>query len=465
MHHPPALNASARQQAVFVGAAVIFVQFTANFLPFSFQQAHRDAVGCDALCYGYLQSATAALSFIGAIAVGRLSDRVGRVNMLYVGLFASILAHLLIISRNNVWVLFLAAIPSSMNQNHSVMKALISDWTSGGAGAGAGERTAHMGSVGLAAGLSFAAGPLLGAAAFSSVRAARAAAVAGLAMGGLLLKMLPETRCIGSGSDVPKGVNTAPELQRDRKAVARSWPNLAALFSAHTTGAQLLLLVRMCMGLAYSIFNGMFMISLKTRFGFSPLQHGLLMAWIGASHAIAQGVLAKRLVRAFDNRFALLLVCALVLGAGRALQTHVSSVPALYAVTLGLVTALGTMNTLLAAASVQAASAGAVGALFGGMEAAEKLTALCGPALGGILFKTHHLLPTITNLFLYMTIFIIIFFWFQKHVLNFPAVKEKTDSSPPQSPGLSVPVLAVSGAPRRKTPLGQRNRRAKLKTK
>ena len=58
-------------------------------ITFPFMQTRRDALGCDAMCQGGQTSLRSALGLVGASLVGRLSDTIGRVPMLWVGLLAT----------------------------------------------------------------------------------------------------------------------------------------------------------------------------------------------------------------------------------------------------------------------------------------------------------------------------------------------------------------------------------------
>lgn len=414
------MNRPVGRPGVLLGAAILFISSAANFLPNSFAQAQRDLVGCDPLCYGYLQSFTSAVSFCGALLVGRLSDSWGRLPVLYGGALASLVAHVIGISANNRAVMFIAAVPSCLNQNHSVMKTLVSDWLDARPSGVQGEKEACMGYLGMAAGLSFMVGPLLGAVVFSSYQQAKCGAIAGLIISVLVIRLLPQSPiAVGSRGDIavatqnPKVVDVVPTSLLMQPLI-----RLKSAFAIISPGARLLLGLRMCMGLAYSIYNAVFMASLKTRFDFSPFQYGLLMSWIGLIYAISQGFIAKRMILLLNNDTLLLLYCSVVMGVGRAMQMHVRSVYPLYAILFVVISALGTMNTVISAATAKVASEGAVGSLFGSMEAVEKLAALFGPATGGLLFTLNPFLPTLADIVLYLIVFTVIFMWYQNYVVT-----------------------------------------------
>lgn len=415
-----------RRRHVVLGSALLFAVSTSNLLHFSFAQDQRDSVDCGPLCFGYLQSFTSAMSFVGAVAIGNLSDRLGRVPMLYCGVLASITASAVAVSADSSFALFLAAIPASLNQNHAVMKALVSDWFVEGAAEQV-ERASSMGLLGMAAGLSFMAGPLIGAAVFTSFRHAKVGAIVGLGISSLLLQLLPTAK-----SEV-KAAAAFSHADVQSKSLLSSF---ADLFSLHKPGAWLLITIRMSMGLAYSVFNGVFLTSLRTRFDFTPLQYGLLMSWIGLSYSLAQGFWAKIVIKLFNDDVRLLLTCAVVLGAGRALQLHVASVLLLYVIIFAVITALGTINTLISTATSKVAKDGSVGGLFGSMEAVEKLSALFGPIIGGVLFNANPYLPTTAVVLLYGVVFTCIMCFYQHHVIlasdqTYPAQLKKLNVLPP----------------------------------
>merc|ERR1719272_917580 len=73
--------------------------------------------------------------------------------------------------------------------------------------------------------------------------------------------------------------------------------------------------------MAFYIFYAIWTPSLKSRFDFGAADHGQLMAFIGLLYALAQGFIAKPLIRIFSQRFeepsTLMLCCMCVLGCGR----------------------------------------------------------------------------------------------------------------------------------------------------
>lgn len=133
---------------IIYGSISVFISILGAALTFPFLQAQRDSMGCDALCYGSMQSARSGLSLIGNVFVGRMSDRFGRIPMLWVGLAASLSSYTINYFGNSVEAMWLSMIPSSLlNQNFTVSKALFGDYNTEAGGVES-DRASAMGRLG-----------------------------------------------------------------------------------------------------------------------------------------------------------------------------------------------------------------------------------------------------------------------------------------------------------------------------
>ena len=118
---------------VTIGCVSVFISMVGASFTFPFLQTQRDRLGCDAMCYGSLMSARSALSLVGSVLVGRMSDKAGRIFVLWIGLSSSILSYTISYSMPTITGMWLACLPSSLlNQNFSVFKALFSDYNTEG---------------------------------------------------------------------------------------------------------------------------------------------------------------------------------------------------------------------------------------------------------------------------------------------------------------------------------------------
>ena len=108
---------------IFLGSMSIFISILGASLTFPFLQTQRDKFNCNALCYGSMQSTRSGLTMVGTILVGRLSDKYGRIKVLWLGTIASMFSYLINLHGNSIEALWIALIPSALlNHNYSVLK-------------------------------------------------------------------------------------------------------------------------------------------------------------------------------------------------------------------------------------------------------------------------------------------------------------------------------------------------------
>jgi len=162
-------------------------------------------------------------------------------------------------------------------------------------------------------------------------------------------------------------------------------------------GAQLLMLVRLMMALAFHMFAPVWQVSIRARFDFGPRDHAQFMGLVGLTYALSQGFIAKPLVRSFGDKVSrLLLLCILVLGGARPLALYTQSVGVVYACYVPMVIALGVMNTAITTAASRLAQKEQLGGFYGVMESVENVAGMVGPALGGLLARVDGFPATIT---------------------------------------------------------------------
>eukprot|EP01035_Chromulina_nebulosa_P016990 gene16990-22487_t len=415
------LSRKRRGQGLFYGALSVFIGVLAASLTFPFQQSQRDLLMCDALCYGSMQSARSFLSLLGSALVGRLSDKYGRQSMLWVGLLSSIVSYIIYLNGTSIMMLWIAMIPSSLlNQNYSVLKALFADYNTD-SNATESERAAGLGRLGMAVGLSFMVGPVLGAIALKTYQQSIRAALVLSVLSGVVLLFLPtpEAEIIRRNSSAnlqelqqrleKEASNKQKDKEKPKTSYLKSTINpLLELFHlpvAQTPGARLLFFMRLSMGISFHVFMTVWPSSLKSRFSFGPTDHAYFMGWIGFCYAVSQGFIAHIMIKlAGDDPTVVLIVCMAALGTGRVLAITSSSLVLVYLITAVVIVALGIVNTAISSACTTLAGADQVGGLFGVLEAVESLAGLIGPTLGGLLFALDDRLPIIVVVAVYMSV-------------------------------------------------------------
>ena len=166
----------------------------------------------------------------------------GRRSILWVGISSSLFSYVINYSMNSLQGMWIAMVPSALlNQNFSVLKALFADYSTE-SNESESERASAMGRLGMAIGVAFAVGSLIGSKLLSSYEQAIILAISLCSLSGLLLFLLP--------SPAKESVKSS-DIQKDSM-------NLFSFFyleSAQSSGAYLLFFVRCGMTLAYHVFS------------------------------------------------------------------------------------------------------------------------------------------------------------------------------------------------------------------
>jgi hypothetical protein len=384
--------------------------------------SRRDSLGCDSMCIGSMTSARSTLTLLGATIVGKLSDskaldRFGgaRKVCLMLGVLASAVELVIASQATSISALWISLIPSALlNQNFTILKALFGDYH--GESASAAERAGSVGKLGMAAGLAFMIGPLASSTLFTTYEQAALFAAFCLTMGFVFTSLLP----------TPKPETTESDVKSAEKSLRKSssfWSRIVPDFvpSARTPPALFIMTVRVCMSLAFHIFQTIWTVALRERFNFGPKEYGQYFGFIGFAYAMSQGFLAKFLIQKFGStsqgRARLLLLCSLILGGGRLFVYQTRSLGAVYASFGAIITALGVVNTIFTADTSKIASPQELGGLFGVLSSVESMAGIAGPVLGGALSKVHpEQGPLMAVLTLYGIIFAIVFSGYERYV-------------------------------------------------
>jgi len=391
-------------RGVMLGSIMSFISVSAAAISFPFMQTRRDALGCDALCQGGQTSLRSGLMLVGASLIGRSSDQFGRKPMLMVGLVASLASLAISASMDTIMGMWIAIIPTALlNHNWSVLKALFADYIAE-QGGGDADRAGAVGKLGMAIGLSFMAGPMLGTTVVKNYQEAILLSFGLTAFSGLFILFLPSPQAAASQPQQPK-------------KAASGLMDFLRMPVLQTRGAQLLMLMRLTMALAFHMFAPVWQVSLKTRFDFGPTDHAKLMGMVGFSYALSQGLVAKPLIKwSGKDPTKLILLCIAVLGGCRPFALKTSSVAVVYALYVPMVMALGVMNTAITTACSFLADGDQLGGLFGVMESVESIAGMVGPALGGLAAAYHADLPLAAVCGSYAAAFVLVLLFFNKHV-------------------------------------------------
>jgi MFS family permease len=430
---------------------------TAGSVVMGFYQSKRDAMGCDVQCIGKMTSSRSTLTLLGSTIIGKCSDsqkldKLGgaRRGFLILGIIASGLELLISFQSTNIDTLWMSMIPAALfQQNFTVLKALFLEYHDEHASAA--ERAGRVGKLGMAVGLAFMVGPLMGSVLFEEYRSAAIFAACCLLGALFFALLLPRPNSPNEEdttvdlknnnnkkdelSDKNNGTNILNEKKSSTSKVLsfrRFIPDLVPV--ARTPPAIFIMTSRICMALAFHIFQTIWAVALRERFNFGQKQYGQYYAFIGFGFAISQGFLAKYLLKHFGDsdkgRTKLLLTCACVFGGGRFIVYQTHSIAVVYAVFGLIITALGVINTIFTADTSNIASSSELGGLFGVLGSMESLAGICGPILGGMLARIHPVLgPLIAVLFLYGVVFTLIYFGYEKIICQGNTIKNSYKKS------------------------------------
>lgn len=419
-----------KHRGFLYGTLSLALLVTAASVVMGFYQSKRDKLGCDVQCIGTMTSARSTLTLVGSTIIGKCSDsraldRIGgaRRAFLILGVVASALDIFMSFQASSINALWISMIPSALfQQNFTVLKALFIEYHDESASAA--ERAGRIGKLGMAVGLAFMAGPLLGSVLFKDHRTAAIFAGACLLGALFFIVLLPSpprpTSMTKHGEDKLLENKKSPSSSSSLSGFGRFLPDLVP--AARTPPAVFIMVSRIFMALSFHIFQTIWAVALRERFNFGPKDYGRYYSFIGFGFAISQGFLAKYLVKKIGEsdrgRKKLLLMCAVALGGGRFIAYQTNSIKVVYLVFGVIVTALGVINTIFTADTSKIASPSELGGLFGVLGSMESLAGISGPILGGLLARYVHPIwgPLCAVLTLYGFVFLMISFGYERIV-------------------------------------------------
>ena len=324
---------------------------------------------------GLLVASYAMMRLIFGPLWGGLSDRVGRKPVMLIGVFGYALTMVWFGLASRLWMLFAARILSGIlsSATSPTTMAYVGDSTPEK------ERGSGMGILGAATGVGMIVGPALGGLLAESSLSAPFFIAAGMAMLAMVLIaiFLPES--------FPSAV-----LRPGRKKESLNWKCLRILIVKRLGSVLLMTFIMSC---GMMLFYGVFGLYALERFHFGPHQVGVIFMVAGLVSALAQGLLAGRLIRRWGE--------AVLIKAGM-LATAFGFVGILAAGDFpALLLAIGffTLSSSLLLPVVMALTSRRAGVqqgmAMGLSNAAMSLGRIAGPLLGGFVFDADIHLPYI----------------------------------------------------------------------
>jgi MFS transporter, DHA1 family, tetracycline resistance protein len=376
---------------------IVFVNMLGFGLILPLLPYYAQTFGANPTLIGLLVASYAAASLIGAPALGRLSDRYGRRPILLLSILGTLVGFVLLavaepaakgiaalvtgggeagdastlVNSLTLGLLFASRILDGLTGgNITVAQAYITDVTDEKG------RTSGLGLIGAAFGLGFIIGPAVGGALSAWGYAAPAWAAAGVTFLNLLAVQvfLPESLSQARRDELARRPRPAVTLQALRMALNR--PHVGPLLQT-----------RFYFSLAFATFQTVFALFAQYRLGLAATETGFVLAYVGLLSALVQGVVVGQLARRYSER-SLIFSGVILMTVSLAAWALVPNLVLLLIVLIPLALAGGTLNTVISSALTKVVTPEEVGGTLGLSAAAESLTRVIAPSLGGILLQS-----------------------------------------------------------------------------
>lgn len=348
---------------------IVFIDLLGFSLILPLQAYYAEAFGADEFTTGLLVASYAAMQFIGAPILGRLSDRYGRRPVLLVSIFGTFVGFVIFGLATSLWMLFLGRILDGLTGgNISVAQAYIADVTDEK------NRARGLGMIGAAFGLGFiigpAAGGLLGEAFGYNVPALIAAGMSLINLA-LVYFWLPESLTEENRAEASKNRRAQFSVQALLAALQR--PFVGALLGT-----------RIFFGLAFNMFQTLFSLYTIARFNMPANQTGLLLTFVGVLSVFTQGFFVGQMTRRFREDI-LIPTAVIVMTLSLFAWAFTPSIEVLIVVLIPTALSAGMLNVLLSSTLSKAVAPQEIGGMLGLSNGLESLTRTFSPILGSFL--------------------------------------------------------------------------------
>ncbi len=347
-------------------------------LPFLAEES-RSTFGTTELVGTLLASIYSLMQFLFVPVWGRLSDRVGRRPVLLWSVAATAmgmagLGLALLHAQTIAWLFVARAASGIATANLGTASAYIADVTRPE------DRAKGMGLIGAAFGLGFIIGPGIGGALSGIAIHGRTGAVPCFVAAGLSVVNLVWT-AIGLRESLP------PE-KRAREPRSLTPLSMTAMREAFARpGIAIAVLVNFSITFSFTVLDQTFRFFNKDLFGMTPLDTGMVLAFIGVVAALVQGGLIRPLAKRFDESLLIRIGCAVQVIAFATIAASPSvGRPMLYAGGALLAIGNGMTQPSVGAFISRRADPRAQGSTLGTNQSFSSLARMFGPSVGGWLY-------------------------------------------------------------------------------
>lgn len=330
---------------------------------------YAETFGASATIIGLLGTVNAIGKLIAAPAVGRLSDRYGRRPLLIVSIVGTVVSFVLLGAAQSLFVLFLSRVLDGvLGGNIALARAYITDVTDEE------NRARGLGIIGAAFGIGFVIGPFMGGV-LSSIGGYDfpAYVAAGLSLLNLIAVVLwlPESLT----TEAKAKLRNSPKTRFSFRMLVETLrqPCVGPLFH-----------IRLVYALAFTLFQANFSLYAKNHLGLTAQTTSYVLAYVGLSAALVQGVVIGKLTDRFQER-PLIFTGTLIMAGALLIWAFVPNVWLLLVVLAPIALAGGILNTVLSSQLTKVVPPEETGGTLGLSASMQTLAQIVAPLTGGAL--------------------------------------------------------------------------------
>lgn len=358
-----------RSRALAVVYATVFLDLLGFGLILPFLPYYAESLGARGTAIGLLFASYSIAQLLGAVALGRLSDRFGRRPILLAALAGSTASMIVAgFATTLVGLAAARALAGAFGGSISAAQAYVADVTQPE------ERARFMGFLGAAIGLGFVLGPGLG---------------AGLIALGLHFPGAAFTAAALSATSLAFALAWLPEPDRSAHAgpLRPGWSAVLAALGQRRLSP--LLFAGFFTTLAFVSMEATFGLFVKERFGLGERGFGLTLMGVGMVGIVIQGGLIGRLTRRFGVG-AVAITGTTLLGLALAALPFCPSLTTLAPVLALMAAGQGLSSPSLSTLLSQRAPTGEQGLVLGTGQSLAAAARAVGPILAGALYDLRH---------------------------------------------------------------------------
>ena len=364
--------AAASRTVLMVVFATILIDFIGFSVLIPVLPLFAERLGASPFQVALILTVYALAQLVFLPAWGWVSDRIGRRPVVLVSLFGTVCSFVVLAFADSIGMIYAARVLAGFfAASIGTAQAVVTDVTSSS------ERARGMGIIGAAFGAGMIVGPMLGGLTAEIHEKAPFYAVALLATLNFLIAWarLPESR---------RPQLRPPDWSEFRHSFVPTPVRL--VMAVHDRRIGLFLYLFFQVFTAFAVLEALITLYMGDEYGATPLDVGLLFAWIGVVLVVTQGVLLRRLVNQVGET-RLVVLGLVAMGTGLAAMAFVPTYGWFYPV--GSVVAFGNGITFPSFTSLysKACEAENAGELLGQSQAMATTGRIVGPTIGGLLMQ------------------------------------------------------------------------------